>query len=214
MPQTTPLPDWKGEEVYVVGGGPSLKTFPWDKLCGRLIIGCNQAALLLPDICDICVWGDLRFWNAYADRLAKFPGWVVTNLPGVMSPPAWLRQFTRLDTGLSLPGSGVLGWNNNTGALGVALALYMGAVRVHLLGFDMQFASGPQDAHWHAEGMEVQTEAHYRKFREGFDGLAAAAKQLYPGVAILNVTDGSSQLRTFPNVHPNDLFPDTEAAAA
>lgn len=195
MPKRIPLPDWTDEDVYVIGGGHSLRGFDFNRLVGCNTIGCNQAFLLGAERCNICAFGDYRFWCNFAPSLHTYGGWVATNY-WVMSPPDWLHFFHRIDNGL---GTGdELAWNHNTGCLATNLALLLGARRVYLLGMDMACAPRPQESHWHDAAIEVPSPENYVRFADGFDSLKLALPAVYPGREVLNVTDGSSQLRCFP----------------
>lgn len=189
MPRGTPLPEWEGEDAYVIGGGRSLETFDFHKLHGLNTIGCNQAFIKGVDIVNVCIFGDSKFWDNFDRELASFGGWVVTN-QGVMQPPPWLLTFDRVETGLSVS---ALGWNYNTGASAINLAFIMGARRVYLLGFDMH-----PTGHWHGRAIEQAREQHYERFQEGFDDVERSLPVVFPGRQVFNVTDGSSKLRAFP----------------
>ena len=97
-----------------------------------------------------------------------------------------------------------LAWNANTGALGVNLALSLGARRVYLLGMDMD-SDGPR-THWHDRPIQSQNQDHYHKFKGGFGLLAEALPHVFPGRQIFNITDGSSKLRAFPQVSFDSVF--------
>lgn len=202
MPKHDPLPDWSGEDVFIIGGGPSLRRFRFAQLNGKNTIGCNHAFLLGAEACNIAAFGDFNFFKQYLAPLAAYKGWVVTNCRiGGQKNYSWLRYIPRLENGLS-PTLARLGWNQNTGALAVNLALALGAARVFLLGFDMS-AVPPEDGegkrtHWHDTPMQDQRDEHYEKFRRGFDRVARDLPVHFPGREVLNVTDGSSKLTAFP----------------
>lgn len=204
MPRTDPLPIWKDEDVFVIGGGPSLKDFHWEHLRDLPTIGCNHAFSLGAGICKICTFGDLHFWDIARKPLEDFGGWVVTNYR-IGVPPPWLVYFDRLNHGLAGPKSGQLAWNGNTGCLAVQLALRLGAKRVFLLGFDMNNIT-PTQAHWHNLADRPQRDEQYAKFCRGFEDVARSLPKVYPGAKVYNVTDGSSRLLVFPTIHPQELF--------
>lgn len=197
MPKLKPLPNWSEEDVYLIGGGASIRGFDFTRLKGLNTIGCNQAFFLGADICNICTFGDFRFWSAFPDDLGNYGGWVVTNYTA-MNPPKWLKFYRRINDGLSVPGSGELAWNGNTGALSVNLALMLGASRVFLLGYDMDMK--PEETHWHDRLLENPTPAHYTRFCSSFDSVAHALPIAYPKAQVINVTNGFSKLMCFPRV--------------
>lgn len=191
MPNRNPLPDWTGQDVWIIGGGPSLKDFDFEQLAGRNTIGCNQAFQLGSAICKICAFGDYHFWIKFAHELGAYKGWVASNHT-LGSPPPWLHFFKRIDDGL---GTGdVLAWNNNTGCLATNLALTLGAKRVMLIGFDMNWDRSL--THWY-EPLEVQTQEHYAKFRWGFQSISEALPRTFPDTEVINVHDGVSRLGVF-----------------
>ena len=53
MPIWIPQEKWKDEDVFIIGGGDSLRTFNFDVLKDELTIGCNTAFSLGSDICKI-----------------------------------------------------------------------------------------------------------------------------------------------------------------
>jgi hypothetical protein len=90
MPKLEPLPDWSGQDVFVIGGGRSLQSFDWSQLKDRNTIGCNQAFLLGGETCKICTFGDFKFWQTFEKKLAEFDGWVATNYK-LPRPVPWVN---------------------------------------------------------------------------------------------------------------------------
>src|SRR3974390_354951 len=126
MPREDALPNWAGQDVFIIGGGPSLRGFEFEQLSKRAVIGCNHAFALGP-VCQICTFGDIRFWDYRRYELEKFEGWVVTNNNSCLRPPPpWLKFYGHKAEGLAPVESGDLAWNNNTGALAINLALVLG----------------------------------------------------------------------------------------
>lgn len=208
MPKTTSLPSFVDQDAFIIGGGPSLRTFDWRLLKGKNTIGCNQAFLLGPDVCSICTWGDFNFWCEYKKRLAEYGGFVATNylldLPGTpITAPDWLKYFPRIDWGLSTGPE--LGWNSNTGCLSINLALILGARRVFLLGVDLGGGTVPGNTHWHNESKEVQNLDNFSKFQDGYSQVASELPTIFPGREVINVSDGSSRLRGFPTCGFSDI---------
>lgn len=194
MPRFDQLPDWTGRDAYLIGGGPSLQTFDFERLRGRPTIGCNQAFLLGAERCQICAFGDLKFWKKFKVDLESYEGWVVTNY-GVMRPPTWLHRWTRQDDGLS-GHRGTLGWNFNTGAAAINLALLLGAQRVFLLGYDL--GQTPEAHHWHDHAIEAPSPPVFARFAEGFQRVAKALPSVFPGRQVINLGAGTSSLTAFP----------------
>lgn len=214
MPRWDPTQMWKDEDVYIIGGGDSLKMFDWDLIRGRKTIGCNSAYILGVEIVKIVIFGDFMWWKNIGERGGTFKGKVV---PGTSSygglvvgccprlhddPCPWLLKMDRHDRqGLDKT---KLGFNGNTGSLAISLALILGARRVLLLGFDMKM--GPNNnPNWHDVRYEAANAQSYPHFCRELKYVARDLPLLYPGVEIWNVTDDSN-LECFPKVAIKEHF--------
>ena len=188
---------WEGEDCYIIGGGPSLKTFDWELLRGRNTIGCNSSFLLGVDFCEVCVFGDAKFWRAHSERLKYYGGLVVTNLPALASEetPPWVKVMKRRARGLH---TDALGWNANTGALAINLALLLGASRIFLLGFDMKLGE-EGEVNWYEQHLDKPNPRSYKRFTKGFGWVAMDLRRKFPDRQVFNVTD-DSDLKRFPLV--------------
>jgi len=201
MPQWVPEPFWTGQDVYIIGGGPSLQTFDWDRLRGKHTIGCNSAYRLGKEVCLVCFFGDRGFWNEHKEALASYTGTVVTNskVEDARHPdPEWLYRIERRAKGVFLD---VPGWNGNSGACAVNLALIFGAKRVMLLGYDMKATK--DTANWYRPGVKKK-DIPYARFLQAFDRVAKGCREMFPDRVILNVNDDSA-LKAFPTV-PVEVF--------
>lgn len=188
---------WKGEDAYVVGGGPSLSTFDWELLRGRNVVGCNSAFILGAGVVGITVFADADWWhNIGKDMLSQYAGIAVACCPileDARDLPKWLLFMPRQDDGLSHE---ALGFNGNTGSLAINLALRLGARRVFLLGFDM--ALGPEgQANWHDVRWEPAKAESYPNFMHRFRAVSYYLPRVFPGCEVVNVS----------NVSKMDLFP-------
>jgi len=195
MPKWIPKPEWIDEEVFIIGGGDSLRSFNWSLLKDERTIGCNDAYKLGEETCKICVFGDARWFKIHKDSLAEYKGTVFTNANQLFHTNlSWLWTLQRQVTGLSKTR---LGWNWNTGAVAVNLALLLGAKRIFLLGFDMQISKTGR-ANWHSvKGTKPNVEA-YSKFLMGFTQLSIDLKTKF-NCEVINVTDNSN-LDLFPKI--------------
>ena len=72
MPRWKPTETWKGQDVFVIGGGPSLRSFDWSLLSNELTVGCNTAFTLGPEICKLCVFGDPIWFNSFRSELKSY----------------------------------------------------------------------------------------------------------------------------------------------
>jgi len=193
MPSWTPSSEWKDQDVFIIGGGSSLKGFDFSILQGRNVIGCNDAWHLGVEVVKICLFGDASWWERNKQDLKHFPGRVVTCAPTLLPLQlSWLWQMERVRDGLHE--GNVLGWNYSTGAAAINLAITLGAKRIFLLGYDL----GPQNGkvHWHSYAFKPPNIEAFIRFSRGFSTLFQSLKRL-PELEVINVTDGSSTLPMF-----------------
>lgn len=195
----TPTPIWSGRDVYVVGGGASLEGFPWEVLRGKPTIACNAAFLLGVGVCPIMVFGDSSFWPKFREALEKYNkegGMVVSLSNSFRNPsnpaPEWVLRVRKVHSGLA---KNALGWNCNTGASAINLALLLGARRVLLLGFDMKGIG--KRTHFHNAYTKKMQPESFIKFKAGMTQVAHDLPKVFPGREVLNLTDDSA-LDAFP----------------
>lgn len=196
MPRWIPERVWDNQDVFIIGGGESLKRFDWNLLKDKNTIGCNDAFKHGAEICKICIFGDTKWFKISEQELAYYTGTVFTSAPKLYKTRLdWLWVLPRLPFGIY---KDALGWNFNTGASAVNLALLLGAKRVYLLGFDMHLSRDGQN-NWHQNRLDKPNKEIFPKFLEGFKRLKVDLKVKFPGVEIINITDNSS-LDLFPKV--------------
>ena len=198
-----PEPIWLGQDAYIIGGGPSLANFDWTRLFYRNTIGCNAAYLLGEKVCKICIFGDTKFFDRHAEGLAEFKGTVVTansSLSNTGLP--WLKWMRRKPRGVH---TDALGWNTNTGAQAINLAVLLGAKRICLLGFDMKLKEGK--ANWHnVYGNSHPRQAQsYPRFLSGFQYVVHDLAIKFPDRLVVNLTTDSG-LTVFPWQSIEDHF--------
>ena len=210
---------WQGQDVFVIGGGPSLKSFNWNRLVGRVTIGCNDAYLLGEQVVALSVFGDIRWYNLHKERLAQFKNPKVTCNYRCQGEPEILTlkrdsimvseevrgvQFRSRVFGLSSDPEKVC-WNSNTGAVAVNIALLAGAKRVILLGFDMKLSEEGQP-NWHPNPLNSGKAQRYLIFMKAFDQIAIEQPVKFPEAAILNAGPDSA-LSSFPRVSLDEVLP-------
>lgn len=214
MPHWIPDRRWADCDAFVIGGGASLQTFDWERLVGRHTVGCNSAYLHGPAVCEVCVFGDgdvndrSSFWNRYRHGLAVYArqgGKVFTNHPALYEDDTpWLWTMQRQARGLSTT---KLGWNRNTGAIAINLALLFGARRIFLLGFDMK--PGKDRQNWHAQQRSLLPAkmALYNEFVSQFRHVVRDWRLRFKDRSIINVTDDSAlPAAWFPRIKPDDFW--------
>lgn len=180
---------WNGEDAYIIGGGSSLHNFNWELLKSYNTIGCNDAYKHGSEICKICVFGDFSWWGKHKERLEKYNGIVVTNTEALaIDKPAWVNFFPREPKGLF---RNALGWNGNTGAVALNLAIILGAKRIYLLGFDMGIVRGKTN--WHNEVIhpDAVLPSSYQMFLDKWKYVLEDLKNKFPNREVVNVNDNS-----------------------
>lgn len=211
-----PQPVWQSQDVYIIGGGPSLRDFDWNLLRGLNTIGCNDAYTLGVDICKVCLFGDPKWWEAHKDKLAEFKGDVYnicTRLNNVVPP--WVQSIKRYAKGIQTDG---IGWNGNTGFAAINLAILLGSPRIYLLGFDMKRIPLSQEelaklsdverqllANWHPNELDKNPDSVYQKFLDWSKFLKKDWEEKYSHIEIINVTDDSA-LELFPKIRVDEFW--------
>ena len=196
MPHWKPTSDWEGCDVFIIGGGDSLRKFDWSLLKDENTIGCNSAFTLGAEICKICLFGDSKWFRKFERELAQYKGVVFTNAPQMFNTKVpWVWTMPREIIGLHV---NALGWNENTGASAINLALILGAQKIFLLGFDMHLSNNGKP-NWHNKVMQKPVKGVYPKMLKAFRYVVRDLKSKFPGKKIINVTDDSN-LNCFPKI--------------
>lgn len=189
---------WMGYPCYVVGGGSSLEGFDWDQLRDRNVVGTNVMFYYGHELVPICFAGDAKFINSrsHEEGMREYVasgGIMVTNSNRFNpKPPPWLKIMKRTLHGLGTDG---LGWNGNSGASAINLALLLGANPVYLLGFDMQALNGKTNFHTMHRKSNPKV---YPRFLRGMDRIRRDLPKVFPGREIINLEDGTSAMDFFP----------------
>ena len=196
MPRWIPEKIWDRQDVFIIGGGNSLERFDWSLLKDESTIGCKDSFMHGHRICKICIFGDVKWFESFKQKLLHYKGTVFTNsLQLQKTRLSWLWTIPRKFLGLH---KDALGWNTNTGAVAINLALLLGAKRIFLLGFDMHLSKDGR-SNWHRNKLNKPDKTIYTKFLKGFVRLVADLKEKFPNVEIVNVTDDSA-LNLFPKI--------------
>lgn len=187
---------WPGETVFILGGGPSLRTVDVSRLAGRRCIALNDSWKLIRDA-DVLLAPDRRWWRwNEGAKLAGFRG--QRKVTTQRKPPngVLLMQYGGRG-GLSLDPWCLKG--RNAGHQGINLAYHLAGPtgRAVLLGFDQK----PDEAgatHWH-EGHRIPTDpAQYQgEMTPEFETLVEPLRDV--GFEVLNATIGSA-LECFPKI--------------
>lgn len=211
---------WKGADCYIIGGGPSLPrqfSIPEDvikevvtgaksaevyspylsALHDKHIIGVNNAYLLGSWV-DVLLFGDKAWYLQHGKDLANWPGLKVSCAPALLTNQAGIKYLKRESHGLAIGKRIKVGWNSNSGAAAISLAVHFGAKRIILLGFDMQLDNN-NVSHWHGKHNPKNFEKHLK----GFAQIAQEAEE--HGIEILNANLDSA-IEDFEKVHISDIL--------
>lgn len=136
MEYFTATPEWAGETVFVVAGGPSVNQVkPLDCLRGRKVIAINSSWKDAP-FADILYFGDSRWWNLHAAVvLSEFKGRIITTAPNVPKNPRLLRMKKVLPPGLS-DDRQALTMRRTSLTAALNLVKHLGVARIVLIGVD------------------------------------------------------------------------------
>jgi hypothetical protein len=185
--------EWAGRTVYLIGGGPSLRGFDFDRLQGKgIIVAINDAVRFAP-FADCLVSIDTKWMNRRYGVLRGFQGESV-----IIVPDDYItrhRHATRLyrvnAVGIS-PTPGAVHTGENSGFAALGLSIMRGARTIYLLGYDMTEAG-----HFHA-GYKWECRFgvnDYGRWSAMFSTLAVEAEAR--GINIINCNPDSA-VRCFP----------------
>lgn len=191
-------PILEGEDVFVLGGGPSLRNFDATLLEGREVIVTNEAFLLAP-WARALVFVDFHWWSRRMPEVQEtFGGLLIGRGP---YRDAYRRHGV---TNLAYRSGEVFSQDprllggRNSGLAAVNAAWLMGASRIFLLGFDM--ASSPDGRNnfhnLYEDGPKAPAHRYVGIFLPEFDKAAKRLETIGGGV-VINLTEGSA-LTSFP----------------
>lgn len=184
---------WKGKDVFIIGGGPSMRRITEiARLEKARVIGVNDAYKFGEAVVNVLFFGDEKWWRANKEALDDWHAPIVTNSEklghesSLIKLPRKLKGFHR----------DALGWNGNSGASAINLALIMGAKRIYLLGFDMcHDVHG--NANWHNDSVKPAVPENYVNYRRDIE--ASARLYEFPETEIINLNPDSA-LECFPKM--------------
>ena len=199
----TVSPEWKGETVFIIGGGPSVADQNVESLRGRKVIVINSSCYDF-SWADILFFADLLWWSEHKNAVKNFAGRCVTTDPDIrgdnilhlkrrypagtkLQPGAKSEQAALvLKSGLAIDRSELVVLKTSMTAA-INLAVHLGAKRIALLGAD----GGPKDGrtHHHKPHNRGQVEANWKLMREELATLVEPLREL--GIDVVNCSLGS-----------------------
>ena len=190
-------PDWRGECVAIVAGGPSIKGMDLSILKDRIHVVAIKVAVDLCPWAEVCYGCDAPWWM---DRrgLPKFKGLKLAHGPAT-SEWAEIRRITieiaKDEILLSKPLT--VGNGGCSGFQALNLVAQFGATDIILIGYDLR--DGREGPHWYGRNKWVNANnpmpSNYARWQKGFKAAAPTLKKA--GVAVVNVSPGT-ELEAFP----------------
>lgn len=154
----------QGTDVFIIGGGNSLKDFDFARLKNKNVIAINSAYKFIDDA--ILFWTD-GSWVAANDltlqnHSSKYRMMAITN-----ADIAIKKNLTGTANSIYLKRSGDFGYDpnpdnvmgNNSGTMAINFAINMGAKRIILLGFDLKQIN--RKSHFHNDYDSIVMESVY-----------------------------------------------------
>ena len=192
---------WWHDDIYILGGGPSLNDVNFDLIKDKHVIGvnnaygdriCDKKGNLIEYKCrdwvDVCFYGDGRWFDWHKEWIKNFKGQIFS----CATRARHLSGVVYIQRGKSLgieTKTNAVSWNRSSGATAISLAYHFGAKRIILLGFDMKMVNGK--GNWHNDHKTARKDPSvYRRFNEVFKHIKKDADKL--GVEILNATTDSA----------------------
>lgn len=187
----------EGQDVFIIGGGPSLIDFDFNKLRGKTVIALNNSFKRLNDIACAVYWTDNDWASSNYNHLMEFNGLhfsarfhaekaINENVKGFAN--ACLLNKVN-DYGFTMDINSVCG--NNSGAQALNFIVNLKPYRVFLLGYDMN-PSAQGKTHWH-EGYDQPASLYAAAYRDLFipsiNSMAPFIHQL--GVDVINCNEDS-----------------------
>ena len=188
-------PIWKGETVYIIGGGPSLVDFNWNSLNGKRTLAINKAITTYPNA-DALYWTDTRFYFWHKKEVDNYAGLKFT----IKYKEGYTDDILILNKGNSVglsESTDSLCHGNNSGYAAINLAFLLGAKRIVLLGYDMK--NNGRQGHYH-DGYPVPAigdKVYKEQFMPGFQSLAHELDK--KGVKVYNASM-HSELTVWPKI--------------
>lgn len=176
-------PIWKGEPVWIIGGGPSVAALDLSLLNGKHVIGVNDAFKF--PCTDICYFGDQAWCGVHKEELIQWGKDIYTTS---CAQVPFVRHLNVEPFGISKsPDS--LAWNLNSGYAAINLACHLGASRINLVGFDMSFGkNGESNYHPNIRTVRQNT---YQCFLRSSARLVKGLAQHFPAVRVVNCNPDS-----------------------
>ena len=185
-----------GTDVFIIGGGNSLRNFNFDSLKGKNVIALNSAYKYVDENAVLywadATWGGSNHDKGLFDHPSRFKFSSRINADTLIQSNKlgaggchWLKKTG--DYGYDPNVNNVRGNNSGTNAINFAINLH--ANRVILLGFDMGYVFGRTHFHDHHEQVTA-SRTYTEQFIPSIESLAKEIKHL--PVKIINCSNHSN----------------------
>ena len=220
---------WEGERCFILGGGtsipgqfntppeiiknvangampPSALSEYMSSIHNEHVIGVNNA-YKIGDWIDILFFGDCTWHHIHRFNLANHPSLKVTCCKRFASKednPERIKYIAkdRPDVGISKHCDRV-GWNKNSGAATISLAVHLGVTQIVLLGFDMKLGNNNISHFFGSHNKRPKEPPPFKRHLQGFPQIQKDAKTM--GVEILNANP-DSEISVFRKINLNDIL--------
>lgn len=197
--------EWKDQPCFVVGGGPSLRGFDFERLNGKgRIIAVNKSFLAVP-FADIMFAMDTDFYAWLVDgdlgtgpkaAFQEFKGikiWLDNHNYNFKHKDIFFVHRSRIPEMARSWEKGIF-TGNNSGVGALMLAVALGCNPIYLLGYDASHSGGR--SHFHSGYKDrPQRPAVARAFAKHFEKVAKQIK--FNGFKVINM-NSRSNIRCFP----------------
>lgn len=205
---------WRDQPAYLVGGGPSLRTFPWAHLRGvPNVVVLNMALLVVPDAAiffteDIRVIEE-KFSPSKPFHLEweRFTGLKVYHALGegfaakalALAPDLHVVERKRRDKFWAKSFSEGLSYSSNSAIGALNILDLLGADPIYLLGVDCRRDGGKANYHGHYPEDWVMPKSQEASFKSDFENWAALHLRHRKVVNLVN-PDFLSSVECWPRV--------------
>lgn len=186
---------WKGP-VHIIGGGPSLENFDFERFRGKRLITINNAYEDVP-FAQFCYFMDFSWWKFNKEKIRNFGGIMITTCSLVEDrfvkfvPPTMDEKLGNNQKSM------MRGRCSGQGAIGLAVKL--GGNPIFLHGYDMKVSDTGKHNYHSRHHRTVQEGNYVNRFLPQFPAVKQQLDKL--GIEVFNATPDSA-LKVFGFISP------------
>lgn len=199
-----------GEDVFVIGGGPSINQMPWEKLADKRTIGVNHSIRFIPNL-DIACFIDHEFNGEmkrfYDQDMQNWPGKVVASHKSHLRAGGNVAIMDVTGNAADFSMKSIYG-EYSSGIFAAQVAKLAGARRIYVCGMDCGWVDGEHHGHpvdstgySHRRGitgnkeLDIKRERTYRSMVRHWERIDG------PFIVV-----GKSRLTKWPQMRYEDVF--------